>query len=150
MNAKIKISIGLSAFLTIAPILGSLITNEMLGEYIGNLTPYVHLGIAEVGGLPFADAFAGLFSFIIITIGFLGFIILVCSKFRKTGLLRLLLYLTVIYCMMRASVGLLLNALQFKHYETSMKALVITTIAADVAWGLFCLWAVNILERDRR
>lgn len=150
MTTKTKIAVGLCSFLTVAPLLGSFIDNENFGDYIGNFTPYIHLTIPQVGGLPFGDAIGALFGLIIFLIGLIGLIIFAVTKFKKTGGLQLLLYLTIIYCGLRALGGMAVHIFRLSHYETETKIFVIAALLSEIVWITFCLWATRQLEVLRK
>lgn len=150
MITKKKIVIGLCVFLTLTPFIGSYIwADNTLGKYIGNLTPYLHLTMPQLGGLPFAEAIGGLFGLFIFLIGLIGFIIYISTRFKKVGGLLFLLYLTIIYCGLRALGGLAMNLLSFSHYETKTKIFIVAAILSDIVWGLFCYWATTILTNEK-
>lgn len=122
VTAKIKIAIGLCLFLTLTPVIGSYISAEnAFGKYIGNLTPYTHLTMPQLSALPFAEAIGWIFGLLIFLIGVIGFIILIATNFRKVGGLLFLLYLTIIYCGLRAIGGVASNLSSFYDYETKAK-----------------------------
>jgi len=146
---KRKIAIGLCLFLTLTPFIGSYIwADNTLGKYIGNLTPYLHLTMPQLGGLPFAEAIGGLFGLFIFLIGLIGFIIFIATRFKKVGGLLLLLYLTIIYCGLRALGGLAFNIFSFNNYEVKAKIFIVLAILSNIPWGLFCYWATIILTTE--
>src|SRR5580658_6495216 len=111
MATKRKIAIALCIFLTIAPLIGSFFSNETIGECIGNLTPYIHLTVPQIDGMPFADAIGALLGIMIFLFGVVGFIILGITKLKNTTVLKALLAITIIYCGLRAIGGLFLSIL---------------------------------------
>lgn len=147
---KRRIAIGLCLFLTLTPFIGSYIcADNIFGEYIGNLTPYLHLTMPQLGGLPFAEAIGELFGLIIFLIGLIGFIILIFTRFKKVGGLLFLLNLTIIYCVMRAIGGLAMNIFSFSNYEIKAKIFIVAAILSDIAWGIFCYWATAVLKKEK-
>jgi len=147
---KRKIAIGLCLFLTLTPFIGSYIwADNTLGKYIGNLTPYLHLTMPQLGGFPFAEAIGGLFGLSIFLIGLIGFIIFIATKFKKVGGLLFLLYLTIIYCGLRALGGFAMNIFSFDNYEIKAKIFIVVAILSDIVWGIFCYWATTILIKEK-
>lgn len=147
---KRNIAIGLCLFLTLTPIIGSCIwADHTFGKYIGNLTPYIHLTMPQLGGLPFAEGIGGLFGLAIFVIGLIGFIVFIASRFNKVGVLLFLLYLSVVYWLLRALGGLTINIFSFGNYETSTKIFVVAAILSDIMWGIFSYWASTILIQEK-
>ena len=113
VTTKRKIAIGLCLFLTVAPLLGSFFSFSTVGQYIGNLTPYIHLTISQVDGLPFGDTLGALFAIAIFLVGLISFIIFVLTKFKKTSGLILLLSMTMIYCGLRIFGSIVITVISF-------------------------------------
>ena len=151
MLTKRNIAIGLCIFLTVAPILGSLIHADTThGFLIGNLTPYIHLTMPQLGGLPFAESIGGLVGFVIILFGFVGLAVYAITRFQNTKPLKGLLYLTILYCGFRAIAGLLMNILLFRSYDSKTVFIIVFSVLADITWGFFCYRAVNWLTDKKR
>ena len=150
MFTKRNIVIGLCVFLTVAPILGSFIHADTThGFLIGNLTPYIHLTMPQLGGLPFAESIGGLVGLLIILIGLVGFIVYTITRFQNTKTLKGLLYLTILYCGFRAVTGLLMNLLLFRSCDIKTVFFIVLSVLADMTWGFFCYRAVNWLRDEK-
>jgi hypothetical protein len=151
MFTKRNIAIGLCVFLTVAPILGSFIyADTTRGFLIGNLTPYIHLSMPQLGGLPFAEAIGGLVGFLIVLFGLVGFAVYAVTRFQNTKTLQGLLYLTVLYCGFRAMGGLLFNILLFRSYDIKTVFIIVVSVLADITWGFFCYRAADWLANKKR
>ena len=150
MDTKRKIALALCSFLTIAPIIGSFFSaDKTLGQYIGNWTPYLHLSMTQLGGPPFGELIGGLFGTFIFLLGLIGLIIFLITKYKKTSWLLLLLYITIIYCSFRALFGFAFNIATFNNYDAKTKIFIVTAILFDIAWGIFCYWAITILAKEK-
>ena len=147
MSKKNKIAIGLCLFLTLTPFIGACISADTtVGEYIGNFTPYIHLTMPQLDGLPFAGAFGGLIAICIFLVGLVGLIVFVMTKFRKAGWLLFLLYMTTLYCGLRAIGGLIFNMVAINQLDMKARIIFVAAIISDIVWGLFCIWATRILS----
>jgi hypothetical protein len=149
MGTKQIVAFCLCVFLTTAPILGSFMWAEStLAVYIGNFTPYTHLTMPQLGGLPFAESIGGFFGILITVIGIIGLLIFVVTKFRKPGGLLLLLYLTMLYCGLRILGALAFNGFSFQDYNTKEKLFLYAALFSDFAWGILCFWATTVLPEN--
>lgn len=147
MQSKRIIAIGLCVFLTIAPLLGTLLHDNKLGQYICNLTPYIHLTIPQVGGMPFADAFGALCALLILLLGIIGFVIFIITKFSKAKALRILLYITMLYCSLRFLGGTVFwIPFLFQSNPLESKFFILICLIADGTWFYVCFWAAKQLD----
>ncbi|MBR9831438.1 hypothetical protein GYB57_04765 [bacterium] len=144
---KYKIALSFCFFLILAPFIGSFLTDNTFGTYIANFTPYVHFGISTVGGFPFADAIAGIFGLFLMIIEVIGLLLFVFSRFKKTAGLRLILYMTVIYCSFRFLGSIAMNISHFSRYDTSNLIFVIASICSEIFWIIICFWSIKQLEK---
>src|SRR5437868_8773802 len=129
MSGKKKIAIGLCVFLTLTPFIGSYISQEtILGEYVGNFTPYIHFTMPETSGPPFAEAAGGLIAICIFLVGLTGLIIFAVTKFRKVGGLLFLLYMTALYCGLRVLGGLAFSMAVINRLDTKARIIFIAGI----------------------
>lgn len=140
-----KISLGLCLFLTIAPLLGVYITNEAIGQFVGNVMPYIGLTIPQIDGMPFADAIGALFALFIFLFGMVGFIIFTVAKFKNTDGLKAFLIMTIIYCGLRMLGGLFFNLLFSRHADIKTKIFIAVAVLSDAAWGGLSYWAARNL-----
>lgn len=145
MEGRRKISIALCLFLTIAPLLGSCIHDETVGEFVGNLTPYIGLTISQVDGMPFADAFGALFALIFFIFGATSLIVFAATKFRNTTGLKAFLVITVVYCGSRGISGLIF--LLFGSTDINTKVFIAAAIFSDFGWAFFCYWAGKNIDK---
>lgn len=148
-NLKIKLAIGICLFLTLAPVIGSFIpADTRMGKIVGHFTPYIHLTMPQLSGLPFAESAGGLYGIFIFLTGLTG---LILYFFKQTNsILRILLYLTLIYCILRALGAILANALFILRYQKDEIIFVIAAIITDFAWGLLCYWATKTIKRSNK
>jgi hypothetical protein len=144
---KRKISIALCLFLTAAPLLGSFFDDNIVGNYVGNLTPYIHLTIPQLDGMPFGEAFAALFAIIIFISGAFGLIIFAATKFKNTIALKAFLAATIIYCGLRGIIGLFANLFLPEPIDAKSMTMLVVAISFDIAWIYFCYWAAHNIDR---
>ncbi|AHM59219.1 hypothetical protein D770_04760 [Flammeovirgaceae bacterium 311] len=149
MKLKIKLILSLCAFLTVAPIIGEFISNATLAKYVGNLLPYIHLTISQVGGPPFGEAIGALVGLVVMGTGFGGFVIFFSTNQRNTTGLRMLLYLTMFYCFFRAITAVAFNVYYFDDYEIDAKLFFLLSVVLDVLWGVVSYWAVSVLKQEK-
>lgn len=145
---KAKLAVGLCLFLTLAPIIGSFISaDSSYGKIIGHYTPYIHLAMPQLSGLPFAESAGGFWGICILITGIIG-CIMYFTKQHTSGF-RFLLYMTVIYCIFRILGAIMFNTLLVFRYDKSEIALIIAAIITDFIWMLFSYWAANILKSNK-
>lgn len=134
---KKNIAVGICLFLTMAPLIGSFISADtQSGKLIGHYTPYIHLTIPQLSGLPFAESTGAFWGLCILIIGIVSFTLYFFRQY--TGGLRFLLYLTILYCLLRASGAILINAFLIFTYNKNEIIFVILAIITDFVWAFIC------------